>query len=59
MELKRETYTLSKAILEDILDHLHDHWFWYDDEGDSYNEDDTIELTKKVEAYLEKQHDLS
>ena len=45
-------------MLSRILEQLHNNWFEYDDDGESYNNDDVISLTEELEKYIEKQQEV-
>ena len=55
MKLTKKRYTISVEMIEAILDTLNDYWFYYDEDGDSYNNDEVIALTKHLEAHLKAQ----
>lgn len=56
-KLTRRTYTIPAEMLSRILEHLHLNWFEYDDDGESYNNDDVISLTEELEECVKKQQE--
>ena len=58
MKLIRPTYNIPASMLSRILEQLHNNWFEYDDDGESYNNDDVISLTEELEKYIEKQQEV-
>jgi len=41
------------ALLKEVLGVLQDHWF-EDVDGEEYNNDDVIEVSKKIDKFLEE-----
>ena len=50
-----KTYRISEELLEAFRSMLSDHMFDYDEDGESYNNDDIIELQEALEKEIQDQ----
>ncbi len=48
-------YRISRELLAEVIEVLRCYWFTYDSEGESYNNDDVIEVTRKLEEVIQEQ----
>lgn len=59
MELKKDSYIISKSTLEKVLNALSNNWFTTSADSDGYtedfNNDDVIEADELLKAEVEKQ----
>jgi hypothetical protein len=55
MKWNKDTYTISTDVAKELVEFLHNNWFCTTSDGDSNNNPEVIELSKRFEAVLEAQ----
>lgn len=55
LKMKKQSYTVSAEVLQQVLDCLRARWFIITDDGDSDNDDEVIDATTALETEIEKQ----
>lgn len=50
----KETITISKKLFDEMMEVIREHQFWYDEDGESYNDDDVIDLVDRIEKEIKE-----